>query len=229
MLSARQIISIHTAKSRAGLDDPEYRLILRDFGAESSKDAALGDGEYQNIMRAINGSRKKPTPGWKRGQIKAVHRYAALNGISEQDMRTVIFKISGEMHESSPRLTHDHFEMVMEQLETDFERKVNTGEAALPEGLQIDYWRSRNPNGQSTTRQRWEIKQLWIELRKYLPEQKRNHDYLLGFCKLATKSVLDFTDIGLVQLTVGQAKIVIDALKRRVETEKKKVDAEVPF
>ena len=224
MLSNKHIAAIHAAKTHAGLSDGEYRKVLFEVaGVETSKDVSLGDREFSAIMDRL----KTDKPGWKYGQIKKFRQYAKFCKMSEVESRQELYKVTGQMNEDSPQLNNQDFDNMMPELETVLDNLINAGKAETPKGLDIRYWRGRVPNGKLTSRQDWEIRSLWADVKEYFSEEKRSFNYLCGFISRALGLKLDITD--LAQLKSWQAVKAIDALKLRLEQEQNKLEKEVPF
>jgi hypothetical protein len=227
MLDAKQIKSIHIAKSAAGLSDEQYRKLLFEVtGAKSSKDSALGDREYNLFMKAM---KKHKYPGWQPGQVKKFRQYSInFCAMTEDRARGELFKLTGKMHETSPDLDNEDFEIVMSEFESKLESLIKGCMLGKPAGVDINYWRNRFPrDGRLTTRQDWEIRSLWADLKIYFDEDKREFNYLHGFISKVLGLRLAITD--LFQLKSWQAVKAIDALKSRLDQEVKKLQKDVPF
>jgi len=112
-------------------------------------------------------------------------------------------------------------------LEERLESLVSSGSVEAPEGFDLQYWRGRLPNGKLTSRQRHEIISLWEELELYLPQEKCRYAYLYGMIQSCLRLKKELSDIG--ELSRRQGVVIVDALKKRVEQAKAKVQEAVPF
>ena len=250
MLTNQQKASIHIAKNERGMSDQDYRALLTELtGAISSTDPALGDKEYQAIMKAINNTADAtPAPshsegasishrdvpgGWKPSQVQKFRQYVRLCKMDITEARQLLYRAVGAMNEESPQLTQIDFDDVMSTIEAELEVRVQTGRVTVPGNIDLRYWRRRRPGkGAANTRETYLIDELWRELSGYLSVEKQNTQYLLGFiahtCHFArAKAVKD--------LSARDALKVIDALRRRLEQERRSValdvheEDEVPF
>ena len=216
------IKAIHIAKSAAHLSDPDYRqLLFRLTGETSSK--AIGPDAAELVLKEIKAATAQ-REGWQSGQLKKFSQYRKFAKISENEARQILHEITGIMHEGSPELKQPQFEHVMAALETRLEEQITIGKAALPSGVDLHYWRGRLTGSNATSRQMREIDQTWRTLCGYLPEDKRTEDYLHGIIAQAAgrKTVKR-------PYSVFVAKSAIDALKRKLDSEKKKLSDTVPF
>lgn len=222
MLSAKQIAAIHVAKNMHGVDESQYRLILREAaGVSSSKAPELGNREFGVIMDALKSHRQ----GWQGGQIRKFRQYAGFAGISLQEARNVLYKATWIMSEESPELKQSQFEFAMASLEETLEARIKNGQAELPKGLSIDYWRGRLPGKQLSSRQLWEINNLWQKIGEYLPEEKRSSAYLEAILSKACG-----IKVGNVEDLPGWvATKAVEALKLKLKQEQAKMAEEVPF
>jgi len=226
MLDRRQIATLHIEKAKAKLSEERYREILFEVaGVSSSKDESLGDAEFRAIVKAIQGEAEKRA-GWKDGQLSKFRQYARFCQLNETESRRELFKITGQMHEESEGLDQDHFELVMASLEEKLEKLIEGG-LATPDGIDILYWRTRQPNGKLTSRQRHEIFTLWDELQPYLDQEKRRYAYLHGIVQSCLRLKKELSDIG--ELSRRQGVVIVDALKKRVAQAAAKVQEAVPF
>ena len=248
MLTNQQKASIHIAKKERGMSDPDYRALLTELtGAVSSTDPRLGDKEFQAIMKAINGIQDNeadgPAPseangaisrgrriGWQYKQLRKFRQYCKYCGMDETEAREIIFRNFGVMHEEAPTLTNTDFDDIMVVLEELLEKRISSG--SLPGFIRVDksldlqYWRRRRPGkGALNTRESHKIFEIWNELKGYLDADKQNDQYLLGFaahtCRLSRAKAIN-------DLSAREALKVIDALKKRLIQERRKME-EVPF
>ena len=227
MLDRRQIQSLHVEKSKAKLTDERYRQILREVAdVASSKDESLGDIEFRAIIKAIQAEAAK-RKGWKPGQLVKFRQYAKFCQMSDTEARQMLFKATGQMHEEAEQLDQDDFELVMASLEEMLEGFVSKGHVQIPLGIDLEYWRKRQPNGKITSRQRHEIMGLWVQLQQYIPAPKKTYAWFNGFVKQLFHLAEAPADIG--ELSRHQGVILVDALKRRIKQEEHNVDAAVPF
>ena len=234
MLTNQQKASIHIAKKERGMSDPDYRALLAELtGAKSSTDPRLGDKEYQAIMKALRGIQDneadvKPEhrQGWQLPQVKKFRQYVRLCKMDLTEARGLLYRAVGAMNEESPHLKQIDFDDVMATIEAELEVRAQTGQASVPGHINLQYWRRRRPGkGAVNTRESHKIFEVWNELKGYLDADKQNDQYLLGFaahtCRLSrAKAIKD--------LSAREALKVIDALKRRLEQERRKM-ADVPF
>jgi hypothetical protein len=222
MAAIDYIKQIHIAKSEACLSDPEYRqLLFRLTGETSSK--ALDADSAELVLKEIKAAAEH-RDGWQVGQLKKFNQYRKFAKLSETEARAILHEITGVMHESSPDLTQQQFEHVMSALETALEEAVTAGRAKLSDGVDLRYWRGRLTGSMATSRQLREIETTWQELSGYLSEEKRTQEYLQGIiCQAAGRKPGKFA------MTVFVAKSAIDALKRKLDYEKKKLAEQVPF
>ena len=71
---------------------------------------------------------------------------------------------------------------------------------------------------------------MWYELCTLIPEQNCRSGYLAGFInKVVRVDIVDGRYIDLKKLTAFEQKQVIEALKKRIDYEREKLAAEVPF
>jgi len=242
MLTNQQKASIHIAKNERGMSDPDYRALLTELtGAVSSTDPRLGDKEYQDIMKAINGvpsKAKEPyidadgsagcnaRPGWKESQLRKFKQYVRLCKMDMGEARQLLYHCVGAMNEESPELKQVDFDDVMAAIETELEARVKAGTSSVPQYIHLQYWRQRHPNqGAVNTRESHLIFNLWNELKEYFSSEKRTMQYLIGFaahvCGLNRGKAIN-------DLSAREALKVIDALRKRIKQEQKRA-SEIPF
>jgi len=227
MLDKRQIQSLHIEKSKAKLTEEAYREILREVAnVSSSKDEALTDLDFRAIVKAIQAEASR-RPGWKPGQVAKFKQYAGFCQLSEACARQELFKLTGWMDAEAESLNNDDFEHVMACLEDRLDNLVKSGCINTPKGIDLAYWRNRQPNGRLTSRQRHEIMSLWVELQPYLLPEKKTYAYLYGIIQSGLRLKQAPSDIG--ELSRRQGVMIIDALKKRIEQEKNRMKQAVPF
>jgi hypothetical protein len=215
------IKQIHAAKSEAHLDDAAYRrLLFRLTGETTSK--ALDNSQAKEVISEIKATAEH-RDGWQVGQLKKFKQYQKYAGLNETAARGVLHEVTGVLHECSPELTQPHFEHVMAALEKLLADGIESGNLTAPKDIDIHYWRGRLPGNKATSRQLYEIDLTWDQLRGYLPGDKHTTTYLNGIIAQASR-----TKPG-AALSVFTAKLAIDALKQKLEYEKNKLAAEVPF
>jgi len=215
---------IHAAKSEAHLDDATYRqLLFRVTGVNSSKD--LVADQVPEILHEIKELAHEHRDGWQLGQLKKFKQYRKMAKLNENEAREILHEVTGLMNEASPKLDQPQFEHVMAALETRLEEAFVAGKIKkLSDNIDLRYWRGRVTGSMATTRQTREINDTWLELCRYLPEDKRTDDYLQGIIAQAAGR-----KPGNIKMTVFVAKSAIDALKRKLEHEKSKPENVVPF
>jgi hypothetical protein len=215
MISAASVVAIHTASTRAGLTDPEYRALLARIGAGYGLTVHSCKDLPQNLVGEVIDEIKRNAvkrKGWQEGQIATARKYQILAGMDDQDLRIIIREVSGQLNEQSPKLTQHHFDRLMVRLEMRVAEAVEAGTAAWPPGFKPCYWRLRNQAGHINHRQSREIRELWENLVTYLPETDRTEAYLLAIAKHGCGRKVE----SIHRLTGWQASNVIDALKDRL-------------
>ncbi len=225
MLARNYIAQIHIEKQHAGLQDEEYRNLLFEVaGVRSSKN--LQDDEADAVIEAIKAEGEQ-REGWKSRQLVKWRQYLKFCAMSEQEGNELLFKVTGLMSCEAPGLAQADFDMAMAEIESLLEDKLSAAEVPMPGGIDLNFWRSRNPrNGQANRRSIREIRQQWAELCEYLEEGKQNEDYMYGFCAHVCRHN---PAKPLSELTEKEAGRIIEAIKQRIEQEKKKLAADVPF
>ncbi|MDD5697993.1 MAG: hypothetical protein PHH77_05205 [Victivallaceae bacterium] len=228
------------------MSDPDYRALLSELtGAVSSTDPRLDENDYQAVMKALNGVSLHPDVsvsapslsegaaprgrriGWQEAQVRKFRQYVRLCRMDMNEGRQVLYRAGGAMNEESPYLSQIDFDDTMATIEAELEVRVQTGRAAVPGNIDLRYWRKRRPGkGAANTRETHLIDEFWRELSGYLSTEKQNAQYLLGFiahtCHFARAKAVK-------ELKAAEALKVIDALKKRLEQERNKIAAEVPF
>lgn len=239
MLNNKQKASIHIAKNERGMSDPDYRALLKNLtGSTSSTNPNLGDKEYQDIMKAINGISNNEADikkggcnarqGWQVKQLRKFRQYCKYCCMDESEARETIFKNFGVMHEEAPTLTNTDFDDIMVILEELLEKRSSSLMPGVRprDGIDLQYWRRRHPKrGGVNSRESHLIFGLWNDLKAYLGEEKQTMQYLIGFaantCRLSRAKAIE-------ELSAREALKVIDALRKRIIQEQKKA-AKVPF
>ena len=224
MIERKHIAAIKVAQNDAGLDDGEYRKLLREIGGVSScKD--LHPGDVPDLLKAIN-ARIERQPGWQSKQIRKFKQYCKFAGMSANESRVFLCENVGFFHETSAGLSQGHFDRAMAAIEAELESRIAHGQVKEPAKINISYWRNRKPGrGKVNTRERHLIRELWGKLSGYLPGNKRTDFYLCGLAAKASNRGLSSLD----DLSSSDSLKVIEALKYRLEAEKNKLAKEVPF
>lgn len=213
---------IHIAKSAACLDRPSYLQMLFKFGGAKSS-TELDEEQRKELLREIKAAAEH-RQGWQTRQLKKFDLYRKFAKLTETEARAVLHEVTGVMHESGPGLTQQQFEHVMAALETRLDEQISGGWAKLPSGIDLNYWRNRLPGKMATSRQLFEIRETWNELAGYLQPEKQTDEYLQGIIAQACGR-----KPGKIIMTVFAARTAIDALKQKLEHEKKKLADAVPF
>lgn len=229
MLARKYLAQIHIEKKNADVSDEEYRLILHEVaGVESSKNLA-----EKQVWRVVNAIRSKAahkpsrsSGGWQQRQISKLRQYAiTFCKLDETRMRETLFQYTGVMHEDSRELKQADFDQVMAGIEECLEAMIQSGKVKLPSGLDVNYWRNRLPGAKLSSRQIWEIKNLWEQICQYLDEDKRGEEYLNAILSRVCRMRVCY--IG--ELPAWRAVKAIEALKLKLEQEQTKMKEEVPF
>ena len=224
MHARNYIAQIHIEKQHAGLDDGEYRKLLFDVaGVRSSKQ--LSEDQADEVIDAIKAEGEQ-REGWKPRQLLRWGQYLKFCGMTQQQGNELLYKVTGLMSAEAPGLVQQDFDQAMAEIESLLDDKISAAEVAMPGGIDLHFWRQRNPAGMANRRETRKIKQLWSVLCDYLPESDRNEDYMYGFCA-HTLRVAHAKPLG--ELSEQEAHKVIEALKQRVIQEKAKLAKEVPF
>ncbi len=90
MISAASVVAIHTASTRAGLTDPEYRALLARIGAGYGLTVHSCKDLPQNLVGEVIDEIKRNAvkrKGWQEGQIATARKYQILAGMDDQDLR----------------------------------------------------------------------------------------------------------------------------------------------
>jgi len=227
MLDRKHIASLHIEKGKAGISDERYREILRDVaGVESSKDESLGEVEFRAIVKAIQGETAK-LPGWKPGQLAKFRQYAQYCLLDDVAVRYQLYTVTGQMHEESEALDNEDFELAMAHMEEFMEGMIANRHIELPKSVDINYWRSRKPDGKLTSRQRYELSDVWAKLKQYLPPERQTYAYFSGIAQSVLRLRNAPEDIG--ELSRRQGVKLIEMLKRRLKQEEDRIQEAVPF
>ena len=227
-LARNNIVQIHIEKQNAGLSDAVYRKLLQEIGGVgSSKD--LAPDKVGKLVEAIRKAGKEEREGWSPKQLGTLRRYWRYCGLNETQGNTEVYKVTGLMSCESPGLDQVDYDMAMADLEELLETRINAGMVVCPDGVELDFWRNRNPrNGKANRRELRLIMLLWNELCELIGQDKNNKEYLYGFiahaCRLRTA-------VPLSELSAVMAHKLTEALKIRVDQEHKKQEnaEKVPF
>lgn len=215
MPTRQELARIHIEKQNAGLGESEYRgLLMKTAGVNSSR--LLQDSQLDSVLDAIKAA-GKARGGWSQTQRQTWKKYAALCRFDAVKANTLLYQVTGLMSDEAPGLDQTDFDMAMAEIERIFEDTVKLGAAGLPEGVVIDYWRSRNSrNGLASRRELRFILLLWDDLCEIIGQDKKNKDYFGAFITKAChlKSPVQLSDI-----KSFHAHIIINALKLRLEQE----------
>ena len=225
--NAKRLLSVPTrvlkAREHAWLDDGEYRQLLFDVaGVKSSK--ALAEDQVDAVIDAIKAEGEQ-REGWKSRQLARWNQYLGFCNLTKEKGNELLYKITGLMSAEAPGLGQADFDQAMSEIESYLEDKISSAEVAMPGGIDLHFWRQRNPAGFANRREVRKIRQLWSELCEYLPETDRNENYMYGFVG-HTLRLNKAKPLG--ELRESESHRVIEAIKLRIAQEKKKSD-EVPF
>lgn len=153
-----------------------------------------------------------------RQQLHLVHRYAALARLPDGAYRALLLAKSNCTSCADPQFDQRGFDLVMAALETVLFQRVEAGLVADPVGVDRFvrnefHWRNRlRPADLVSRRQAHHIEELWSELCRELPEDKRNLGYLAAIIVKATGK----RNVGWESLTQTEASHLIDALTDRL-------------
>jgi hypothetical protein len=198
-------------------------LLQKIGGVYSCKDLCPED--VSEILKAIREAAPKGN-GWKSRQIRKYRQYCKFAGMVNNEGLTFLCEITGIFHEDSPYLKQGHFDKAMAAIEAELEKRITQGQVKAPEKVNIRYWRGRKPSrGKVNTRESHLIRDLWMRLSGYLPEDKRSESYLYSLAAKACHRVLNSLD----DLSSLDSLKVIEALKNRLKSEENKLAKEVPF
>lgn len=182
MIEAKDIRAIKMAQRAAGLEEGEYRELLRKrFRVVSCKE--LSPDQVGDAVAAIRGSTAR-RGGWQARQLGVLRKYQGLLGWDQARLRAEIVRVTGAFSELSPSLTQVDYDRAMAVVEAALEEHLAETGDAWPAGMEPRYWRSRNAG--CSTRLRHRLEELWRELRGYLPEAHRGDAYLCGIIAQAT-------------------------------------------
>ena len=224
MHARNYIAQIHIEKQHAGLGEDEYRQLLFDVaGVKSSK--ALAEDQVDAVIDAIKAEGEQ-REGWKSRQLARWNQYLGFCNLTKEKGNELLYKITGLMSAEAPGLGQADFDQAMSEIESYLEDKISSAEVAMPGGIDLHFWRQRNPAGFANRRETRKIRQLWSELCEYLPESERTEDYMYGFIAHALR--LNKAK-GLGELRESESHKVIEALKQRIAQEKAKLSEAVPF
>jgi hypothetical protein len=224
MHARNYIAQIHIEKQHAGLGEDEYRQLLYDVaGVKSSK--ALNENQVDAVIDAIKAEGEQ-REGWKSRQLARWNQYLGFCNLKKEKGNELLYKITGLMSSEAPGLGQQDFDAAMAEIESYLEEKISSAEVAMPGGIDLHFWRQRNPCGFANRREVRKIRLLWSELCEYLPEAERNEDYLYGFCAHTLR--LNKAK-PLLALLESESHKVIEAMKLRIAQEKAKLAKEVPF
>lgn len=226
MSHARNYLAqIHIEKAHAGLGDTEYRQLLFDVaGVKSAKD--LPEDQVDAVIDAIKAEGEQ-REGWKSRQLARWYQYCGFCNLTKEKGNELLYKITGLMSAEAPGLTQQDYDLAMAEIESYLEDKIAAAEVAMPKGIDMHFWRQRNPHGVANRREVRKIRQLWDELCEYLPEADRNENYMYGFiaqtCRFAQAKPIG-------EMREAEVHKTIEAIKLRISQEKKKLEAlGVPF
>lgn len=224
MHARNYLAQIHIEKQHAGLDDEHYRELLFDVaGVRSAKN--LAEDQVDAVIDAIKAEGEQ-REGWKSRQLARWNQYLGFCNLSKEKGNELLYKITGLMSAEAPGLTQQDFDQAMAEIESYLEDKISSAEVVMPGGIDLHFWRHRNPAGYANRREIRKIKQLWAELCEYLPEPDRNENYMYGF----VGHTLRFNKAKpLGELREAEIHRVIEAIKLRISQEKAKLAKDVPF
>jgi hypothetical protein len=224
MTGKNYIAQIHIEKQHAGLDDAEYRQLLFEVaGVKSSKN--LAEDQVDAVIDAIKAEGEQ-REGWKSRQLARWNQYLKFCALTKEKGNEFLYKITGLMSAEAPGLTQQDYDQAMAEIESYLEDKIAAAEVAMPGGIDLHFWRHRNPAGFANRRETRKIKQLWAELCEYLPEPERTEDYMFGFVAHALR--LNKAK-PLSELREAEIHRVIEAIKLRISQEKANLAKIVPF
>jgi len=145
--------------------------------------------------------------------------YRRAAGLEDAGYRRILRENAGVNSSKSPDLTQSGYDLVMSAIETVLWQRVDLGE--VPDPLKTpgsiirsrNYWRRRNPDpARINSRQIYKIEQVWNDLCRFLPVEKRNAGY---FAAIVRKAVAR-SDVGVSALSSSDARLVVEALKDRL-------------
>lgn len=207
MLEAKDIRRIKGAQRKVGLEDKEYRALLRErFCVVSCKD--LEPGQVGEVVAAIREGRRRA--GWQPGQLAVVRRYQRALGWDAARLRAEVHAVTGAFREDSTSLGQDDFDRVMQALEAALEGHLAATGLGWPRGMEPRYWRRRNAGCNQRLRHR--VEGLWRALCPSLAEDDRTERYLRGVVAQASGSPCR----SLGEMQAYQALAGIEALKAMV-------------
>jgi len=155
---------------------------------------------------------------WTRNQIIKLQIYRRAAGLADAEYREILHHVTGATSSTAPGLTNYHYDQTMARVETVLAYRVAEGFVPAPDpgktGIRkMDHWRKRLPEaGEMSVRQRWMVFNLWKQLSPELPAEHRSVDYLKSVAaKACCRQVTD-----ILELTTGQAWLLIEALKDRL-------------
>ena len=220
MIARYDLVRIHIEKQNAGLTDRQYREILMTTAGVNSSKLLPNSSKVAEVVEAIKNAGAK-REGWSRTQLQTWRKYAKLCNMDERNANTLVYKITGLMSAEAPGLDQTDFDMSMAEIERILENNIKLGISTLPDGMDINYWRARNPrNGLANRRELRFILLLWDELCEIIGQEKHNANYLYAFiakaCRLKTEVTLD-------KLRSHHAHVVIEALKMRLDQEHERI------
>jgi len=213
-ISAASVKAIHAACSRASVDDPAYRAILRQVGEAHGfrvTSCKQLDQEWVGEVLEQIGAEATQTDGWTQAQLGRVTRYRRLAGMTAAQVDILVREVSGWLSVRGPQLTERDFDRLMQLLEERAEAHLKARGKPWPKGMQPRYWRTRNAG--CSTRLTKKLRDLWTALQPHLPEESRTDGYLAGIVTQATGYPCR-TPWG---LQVFQVLPTIEALKDRLK------------
>ena len=224
MHARNYLAQIHIEKQHAGLDDMHYRQLLFDVaGVRSAKN--LAEDQVDAVLEAIKAEGEQ-REGWKSRQLARWNQYLGFCNLAKEKGNELLYKITGLMSAEAPGLTQQDYDQAMAEIESYLEDKIAAAEVAMPVGIDLHFWRQRNPAGLATRREIRLIRQKWAELCEYLPECDHNENYMYGFCA-HTLRLHKAKPLG--ELREAESHRVIEAMKLRIAQEKAKLAKDVPF
>jgi len=182
MIEAKDIRAIKMAQRAAGLEDREYRELLRQrFRVVSCKE--LSPDQVDSVVKEIRGAGAR-RGGWQARQLGLLAKYQRALGWETARLRAEVQRVTGTFTELSPSLTQTDFDRTMQVVEAALEAQLGESGGDWPAGMEPRYWRSRNVA--CSTRLLHRLGELWRELRGHLPEVDRGDAYLCGIIAHAT-------------------------------------------